>query len=168
MSLIDMMTDNAYVEDSKGIRHGPYKTKFGGKVLIIYDQEFGGNEGDFLVQSLPNDREKKHRISEIQYSSGLAGIKPHYQIKLGMEKPLEQPSNSTTTVNISGGNVQVGSHNAQHITASFQTLVTAIEQSTFSEAEKSSAKSKLREFLESPVIAAVAGSAVQAIISTLN
>jgi hypothetical protein len=65
------------------------------------------------------------------------------------------------TVNItSSNNVVVGNNNSQTITHTVRDLVSVIESSGASPAEKAEAKSLLRKFLEHPLLAAVAGGAV--------
>jgi hypothetical protein len=54
-------------------------------------------------------------------------------------------------------NVQVGNHNVQHVTQVFKDLVEKIESGPGTPAEKAEAKSKLRRFLEDPLVLAIAG-----------
>lgn len=69
------------------------------------------------------------------------------------------------TVNISGSsNVVVGNNNQQTITHSVQELVKVIEASAGTPKEKEEAKGRLRAFLEHPLLAAVAGGAISALI----
>lgn len=64
------------------------------------------------------------------------------------------------TVNISGStNVVVGDYNQQNVTQHLEGLVRAIEASGGTPAEKDDAKSRLKSFLEHPLLAAVVGGA---------
>ena len=65
------------------------------------------------------------------------------------------------TVNItSSSNVMVGSNNSQTMTHTVLDLVKIIDATDASTLEKAEAKSLLRKFLEHPLLAAVAGSAL--------
>lgn len=65
------------------------------------------------------------------------------------------------TVNISGStNVVVGDYNQQNVTQHLEGLVRAIEASGGTPAEKDEAKSRLKSFLEHPLLAAVVGGAI--------
>ena len=67
---------------------------------------------------------------------------------------VEQNSN----VNVTGSsNVQIGNHNSMSNLIRVDALNTAIEDSSFSSADKEEAKSALSKFLEHPVIAAIVG-----------
>lgn len=169
MNIEDLMTDQAFAEDSTGHRAGPFKTKFGGDELMIFDKSLVVEEGDFIIQPLPGGREKKLRVVDVQFSSGLAGaIPPSFTLKVSAGSVVPAPTPGNTTYNISGTNVQVGNHNAQHITASFQTLLSDIEKSDFSTADKAEAKSRLMKVLESPVVLSLLGPAAQALIAYLG
>lgn len=169
MHFSSLMTDDAYVEDQQGKRNGPFKTKFAGDELTFFDKQFHADEGDSIVQRLPSSRERKYRVLEAQFRSGVHGIPAHYSVKVqtgAAATPASAPSN---TFNFSGSNnVQVGNHNAQHITATFQTLIADIDKSNCTPSEKADAKSKLRAFLESPVAAAVLGGIAQGLVSNLG
>ena len=168
MDFHSMMTDDAFVEDQQGNRTGPFKTKFAGDELTFFDKQFHAEEGESIVQVLPSDRERKYRVVEAQFRSGLHGIPAHHCVKVqtgSAATPAPAPSN---TFNFSGSNtVQIGNHNAQHITATFQTLIAGIDNSNCTSTEKADAKSKLRAFLESPVAAAVLGGLTQGLVASL-
>lgn len=64
-------------------------------------------------------------------------------------------------INISGSsNFQVGDHNSQTIHAGIQALVETINTSNADPSEKAEAKSLFRQFLEHPLVCAVAGNAI--------
>ncbi|MEJ8846366.1 hypothetical protein [Variovorax rhizosphaerae] len=167
MDLQRMMTDDAFVEDGAGQSSGPYKTKFGDPTLVFYDQDIVVNEGDFIIQKLPGDRTRRHRVVDVQHSSGLGSIPPHFTVKIGAAVTAAAAP-ASNTYNIHATNVQVGNHNAQHITASFQTLVSDIDKSSSSAAEKQEAKSRLLRVLESPAVVAVLGGAAGGLIKLLG
>ena len=65
------------------------------------------------------------------------------------------------TINISGSSgFQIGDHNTQAITLGIEALIQSIDTSTASSTEKESAKSKVKQLLEHPLISAIVGGAV--------
>jgi len=76
----------------------------------------------------------------------------------GRTAPVEFifPMSQNFTFN-SPSNVQVGSHNSQSIIQAFSSIIEKIDSSSASEAEKVEAKSKLKAFLEHPLVTSVVG-----------
>lgn len=64
-------------------------------------------------------------------------------------------------------NVQVGNNNSQSIVQTFNNLIEKIEASAASEEEKKEAKSRLKAFLEHPLVSAVVGGAAGGISGLL-
>jgi hypothetical protein len=172
MNLKAHLDDDAMIEHGDGTRSGPYKTKFAGNALLFVDGSLPIEEGDVVIQTLPGGRERRHVAIEVNHISAVLGlVEPHCSVTVRSEaahRARQAPAANTTNVTVSGGTVQIGNHNAQTITSSFQTLVHAIESSNFSQAEKVEAKGKLRSVLENPVVAAVLGAAVQGIVTGLS
>lgn len=79
------------------------------------------------------------------------------EVDTKLRKP--EPVSTNTSISFTGSqNVQIGDHNAQHNqVAVFRDLLTKIEQSAATPTEKAEAKSKLKAFLEHPLVVAVAG-----------
>lgn len=168
MSLQNMLTDESWVENAQGLRAGPFKTRFGGSELTFFDPSFDAAEGDNIIQKLPNGKERRFEVLSTQYRTGLGPIPASWVVGVQMGvAPAKTPPQSVS-YNISGHNVQVGNHNAQHITSTFQALIADIDRAPFSDEQKAEAKSRLRLFLESPVTAAVLGGLAQGVIGTLG
>jgi hypothetical protein len=168
MDLEDLLTDEAWVESPQAARTGPFKTKFGAGELVFYAQDFHADDGDCIIQQLPNGRERRHLVIDVQHSSGLDSISPFYLVKIQTGRSQVATPAPSVSYAINATNVQVGNHNAQHITATFQTLISDIEKSDFDDAQKDEAKSRLRAFLESPVAAAVLGGLAQGLVGQLG
>jgi hypothetical protein len=163
-----MMNDDAYVIDASGLRHGPFKTKFGGETLAFFEENFRADVGDFIVQALPGGQERNHEVIDVDYSSGLRAIPACWTVTVKKVSAAQAASLAAIhNYTINATNVQVGNHNTQHITANLQTLISTINNSDCSPEQKSDAKSKLRTFLESPLMAAVLGGAVQGLLALL-
>ena len=50
MSLQRMLTDNAFIENKNGERVGPFKTKFGGAKLVVFNDQLVVSEDDIVIQ----------------------------------------------------------------------------------------------------------------------
>ncbi|MCI0557985.1 MAG: hypothetical protein MN733_05780 [Nitrososphaera sp.] len=88
-----------------------------------------------------------------------------YMLEL-LESKMRQDSTAMTidkrqTITISNSpGIQIGDGNTQAIHSSISLLVSAIEQSDATSAQKEEAKSLLRAFLEHPLVVAIAGGAI--------
>ncbi len=81
----------------------------------------------------------------------------------GNLKPAIAIQNVTHNINVSGStgtNIAVGNNNQQSVTHAVQELVKVIESASASQAEKDDAKGRLRQFLEHPLVVAVAAGAL--------
>lgn len=166
MSLQRMMTDDAFIENDRGERDGPYKTKFGAKKLTIFNDKLKVSEGDVVIQPLPNGTEERFVVTDAQYSSGLSSIKAHYSLSVVKEsrQQREQKMAANTTFHINNSNVQVGDGNVQNIVNSFEQLVNEIDNSASSPAQKEEAKGLLKSLISNPTVASVLGGAVSGLI----
>lgn len=62
----------------------------------------------------------------------------------------------------SPSNVQVGDHNSQSVVQTFNSIVEKIDSSSATSTEKTEAKSRLKKFLEHPLVATVVGAGMAA------
>lgn len=167
MNLQDMYTDDVYFEDDDSQRIGPYKTKFGGSKIIIYDKQLNVTEGFIAIQPLPNGTEQRFSITDVSFSSGLGPINPHFTMQIEKESNKKQQTSSSPTFHINNSNVQVGDGNVQNIINSFEQLITAIESSDTEPKQKEEAKSLLKTLLSNPTVSAVLGGSVSGLLSLL-
>jgi hypothetical protein len=74
------------------------------------------------------------------------------------QSPISITLDQRSTISVSSSqNVQIGSHNIQHIVVQLENLVKAIEASGGTDAEKAEAKSLLKKFLAHPLVSAIVG-----------
>ncbi|MHB8253856.1 MAG: hypothetical protein ACYDEV_09190 [Acidiferrobacter sp.] len=116
------------------------------------------------------DRETKEdiRIATQLAEAGLISFKMvnrhiggHATITAQGVDVVEGHAKPDIAINISGSShFQIGDHNSQTIHASVQALVETINTANADPSEKAEAKSLLRQFLEHPLVCAVAGGAV--------
>jgi hypothetical protein len=169
-----LQNDTVYIEKSTGERGGPYKTSIGSKggssSASIFQTHLDVEEGWKLIRSLPTGKEELFTIIEANYRAGLSGaIPPHWVLKLRKESSLANRPHASTTINIAhSSGIQIGDHNVQHITNSIVGLIEKIETSNAPEHEKVEAKSRVRSLLQNPTVAAILGSATEAVLSLLN
>lgn len=82
-------------------------------------------------------------------------------VETGSSPDLRIDLMSSQTINITGSsNVIVGNHNQQTVHNSVQELIRVIESSSASSQQKEQAKGLLKQFLEHPLLASVAGAAI--------
>jgi hypothetical protein len=165
-----MMNDEVFVIDKSGNRSGPYKTAFSTKNLIIDDESIDVEEGYKLARPLPGGKEDIYTIVETKFQSEFHGIPAHFSLTLQKDSAIHssQQHSKNTTININNSQgIQVGDHNVQHIANSFSQLISEIEKSDASTEEKIIAKSKLKELITNPTVAAVLGGAVSGLLGLL-
>lgn len=169
MSLQRMLTDNAFIENKNGERVGPFKTKFGGAKLVVFNDQLVVSEDDIVIQLLPNGTEERFAVTDVQFNSGLGSIKAHYSITVIKEtkQQREKKLASNTTFHINNSNVQVGDGNIQNIVNSFEQLVQEIESSNSTQPQKEEAKGLLKSLISNPTVASVLGGAVSGLIGVL-
>jgi hypothetical protein len=170
-----MLNDTVYMENSADKRIGPYKTAIqpekGLLSAIIFEKTLDVEEGWKLIRPLPSGKEEFFTILEANYSPGLQGIPPHWELKLSKDtslanKPKPQPA---TTINISNSHgIQIGDHNVQHIANSLIGLIEKIESTNVTEPEKEAAKSLLKDLMSNPVVGTVLGSTVSSVLALLG
>lgn len=166
-----MLRDEVYIESASGERSGPYKTAFANHQIQIFDESLDVTEGDMVVRTLPNGREEFFAVIEVEFQKKLEMIPSHYTLRLrkeGVESGGDRRRHSTT-VNISNSQgIQIGDNNSQSICNSIVELVTAIDNSSATEEEKTTAKNRIRELMSNPTIAAILGGAVSAVATSLK
>lgn len=159
--------ENAFILKKNGERKGPYKAKFAGRTVVINDASADVSDGDIVIRILPNQKEEHKEILECNFfDSGIGGFGPHFQLKVGAvrEKSSSTHSPTSQTINIHGGNVQIGNHNRQEISNSITTLVDIINQSNVSNEQKQEAKNLLQKFIEHPLVVSLAGGAISSLL----
>ncbi|CAI8823385.1 RHIM domain-containing protein [Pseudomonas sp. IT-232MI5] len=168
----DLMKDNCFVIDANGNKSGPFKTAFTRRNSIrIFDPNFEAQEGDSLIQPLPNGKELSFLITGTSYQSGLDDDIPgNWQVVYakGGTQP-KQPQVINPTYNFHGANnVQIGDNNIQNIRSAVETLVHGINNAQTTPEEKDKAKGLLRTFLENPTTASVLGAAATGVLALLG
>ena len=166
----DMMNDEVFIIDNSGNRSGPYRTAFSTKNLIIDNESIDVEEGYKLARPLPSGKEDVYTIVETKFQSEFHGIPAHFSLTLRKDSAIqpEQQHSKNTTIHINNSHgIQDGDHNVQHIANSFAQLITEIEKSEASPEEKIIAKSKLKELITNPIVAAVLGGTVSGVLSSL-
>lgn len=86
----ELLNDTVFIQASDGSRSGPYKTAIGsekgrGLSATIFDGALNVEEGWKLIRPLPNGREEMYTVLETNYSPGLSGIPPHWNLQLQKE-----------------------------------------------------------------------------------
>lgn len=166
----NLHNETVYIEDASGTRLGPYKTKVASTSATIFGADVSFEEGWKLLREMPGNKEEVYVITGAHYSSGHAGIPPHWSLKLRkgsvLPKPIPQVQTQTFNISHSQG-IQIGDHNVQNIANSLQGLIEKIEMSNASKEEKEEAKSTLEKLLGSKAVAAILGGATGVLLKAL-
>lgn len=169
LGILNKMKEDFNVQKQDGSTKGPYQASFTGTVIIVSDIKADIQKGDVIIRKLPNGNDDLYYITEvICYPQPFGSIPPHYQVKFTKTPPSPQPERSIQNISFHGSqSVQIGDHNVQHITNTFNELIQKINSSSASESEKQEAKSLLNQFLTHPLVVSILGSAVGAGIGLL-
>ncbi|WP_233115703.1 RIP homotypic interaction motif-containing protein [Aggregatibacter actinomycetemcomitans] len=169
LGILNKMKEDFYVQKQDGSTKGPYQASFIGTVITVSDIKANIQKGDIIIRKLPNGNDDLYYITEVTcYPRPFGGIPPHYQVKITKTPPAPQSERSVQNISIHGSqSIQIGDHNVQHITNTFNELIQKIDSSSASEAEKQQAKSLLNQFLSHPLVVSILGSAVSAGIGLL-
>ena len=161
MNLTRMMTDRVFFEDKKGIRSGPYKTKFGTGRIAVFQEELNVVEGDRVVQPLPDGTERIYIAGAVTYNAARRNIPGHFSITLAGEaaSPLPDASVTNTGIGINGPDAQAGNNNNENLAALVRSLADSIENTNFPAEQKDDAKRLLHALIEHPVVSAILGKA---------
>ena len=91
---------------------------------------------------------------------------------ISVQREKSIPEESKSSINIgtfnTSGNTQVGNHNVQNIEMVFKELVEKIDSADAPEEEKQEAKSRLKTFLEHPLVGTALGLGGSAIMAMLG
>lgn len=152
-----------------GTRSEALRCNFASPQTILFYESLDVTEGDKLIRLTPG-REDVYTIVEVTYSPGFGqGIPPNYKLQLQKDSAIKPSSGSTNTVNIHNSHgIQIGDNNVQQFETLVREMVTSIDRSDAPPEEKKEAKSRLRAFLEHPLVSAGFGAALPAIIGLLG
>lgn len=100
-----LLNDTVFIEKPDGSKSEPYKTAIGSKNGLsasIFEAKLDVEEGWKLIRSLPNGKEERYTILEVNYNSGLHTIPPHWIIKLRKDTSMlsDTRAQKLTTINI--------------------------------------------------------------------
>lgn len=163
MSLQSLQNSKMYIQSKNGSKTGPYRCAFSNNNVITFETSISVEEGDKILRSLPNGKEESFTVLETSYNDGLRNTKPFWKLVVRKDTSLKEKSmRNTTSINIHNSQgIQVGDHNTQrNVANSFETLISIIEESNYSEQEKTEAKNKLKEFISHPLVSSILGSVV--------
>lgn len=157
-------TEDADIIKPNGIVFGPYKATFAGDTIIIKDKTAIIDVGDQVSRKLPNGTNEIRTINSVNFYDHGTTIGPHFQLNVRQIPASQAFNNTTQNIHVHGGNVQIGNQNKMEFINNIKYLVETIEKSNSSPQEKSDAKELLKKFLEHPIVTAIAGSAVTALL----
>jgi len=89
-------------------------------------------------------------------------------MKAKSQRPVHEGSSKIIIKNFNNsGAAQIGNNNYQTIENAFNTIIKSIEESNASNEEKHEAKSKLKDFLQHPLVSTLIGAGVSSLLSII-
>ena len=169
LSILNKLKESVRVQKEDGRIKGPYEASFTENMIIVSDLKADITQGDKIIRKLPNENDEYYYVTKIDCCpKNLGGIPPHYQVKFTQAPPSQPMERNIQNINFHGlQNVQIGDHNIQNITNTFNDLIQKIDSSTASEIEKQEAKSLLNQFLSHPLVVSIIGSTLGAAIGLI-
>lgn len=161
MNLARMMTDKFFIEDQRGMRSGPFKTKFGSGTIMVFQNDLDVAKGDRIIRPFSEGSERAYIVESCSFNSGSRNIPGHFSITISELAETQETAVPPTSVAVDCTNPAAPGDNIDFhgIAASLQSLARAIDCSAFSSEQKNEANAILRSLLENPVVsAALAGS----------
>ena len=168
LSILNKLKESVRVQKEDGRIKGPYEASFTENMIIVSDLKADITQGDKIIRKLPNENEDYYYVTKIDCRINLFGIPHQYQVKFTQAPPSQPMERNIQNINFHGlQNVQIGDHNIQNITNTFNELIQKIDSSTASEIEKQEAKSLLNQFLSHPLVVSIIGSTLGAAIGLI-
>lgn len=148
MNLTRLMTDKMWIEGLDGVRRGPYKTKFGGHAILVFQPELSVTEHDRIIQSLPDGSEQGYRIEGASSNAQRGHIPAHISIRIVKDD---------TPPAVAEMSAAVETEDARRISLALAMLSQAIEAAGLPDEQRSEARHLLRALTETRVIKTLLG-----------
>jgi|688.fasta_scaffold464082_1 hypothetical protein len=164
-----LLTDKVSILKSDGTEIGPYDCAFDGSSCTIFDESLDVDEGDVVLRNLPNGKVETHSVLDVEYTAKFHAIPASYKLTLEKPSSLLPRRKGDTVVNITQSHgIQVGDHNSLAISSGLDSLITEIDKSTTDLQAKKSAKDALANLLRHPIVVAVVGKSIDALVKRLS
>ena len=164
-----LLTDKVSIQKSNGTEIGPYECAFDGSSCTIFDESLDADKGDVVLRNLPNGKVETHKVLDVEYTAKFHAIPASYKLKLEKPSSLLPRGKGDTVVNITQSHgIQVGDHNSLAISSGLDSLITEIDKSATDLEAKKSAKDALANLLRHPIVVAVVGKSIDALVKTLS
>ncbi len=149
----DLLNDTVYIESPDGRRSGPFKTNLRKDRATIFAQNLEASQGDILVHSLPHGVENVYSIESIRYTDGMMDVPASYTFMLGaMQASARQSPSEKNLPDTPHQEITTPLPNLRNI---LEDLIQEIEKSDGDNEQKIIAKSKIKEFMDNPIIASL-------------
>lgn len=163
-----LLTDKVLILKLDGTELGPYDCALDGSSCTIFDESLVADEGDVVLRKLPNGKVETHKVLDVEYTADFHGIPASYKLTLEKPSSLLPRIKGDTIVNITQSHgIQVGDYNSLAISSGLDSLITEIEKSTADAQAKKSAKDSLANLLRHPIVVAVVGKSIDALVRRL-
>lgn len=168
MSFEELANDRVTIEKPNGTTTGPHHSVVEATEVTILGADADCEPGDVVCRKLPSGRIERLVVLDATFSPGLHEIPSVWQLKVRKEsaRPEVEGSRPHITIHQAHG-VQIGDHNTQTVVGALTALVKEIEVADAPAAAKVEAKTRLKRFLEHPLVTSVLGAAAGSVLSKL-
>lgn len=154
MNLTRLMTDKAWIESTNGLRRGPYKTKFGGHAILIFQPELTVSEGERIIQSLPDGSAQYYRVEGVTSNAQRGHIPDHISIRIVKDDAQPGPAGAKPNADANADSSSVPEEVAR-ISSAFVALSQAIDDAAVAADQKDEARRLLEALADTPAIKAM-------------
>lgn len=167
----DFENEEIFINRKSGTRTGPHKASFDHTTFSIWDPEIEVDNGDTIDRPISPKKAERYTVTQAKFTKEWQGMPACWDITVRssaavVDTPPKHVTNNITINNSQG--FQIGDHNVQHIVDGFKTLISQIDNSNASPAEKKEAKGRLASFLEHPLTVGILGGAAGGLTGLLK
>jgi hypothetical protein len=162
--------EEIFINRQDGTRIGPIKASFDHETFTIWRDDIEIEGGDSIDHPINDSKSERYPVIDVKFTKRFTEIPAHFDITVRPTASMvETPKPSVTNIHISNSQgFQVGDHNTQNIIDGFKTLISEIEKTSASPADKKEAKGKLASFLEHPLTVGILGGAAGGLTALLK
>ncbi len=162
--------EEIFINRKDGTRTGPHKASFDHTNFTMWDSEIEVENGDTIDRPISPKKSERYTVTNTKFTKEWQGMPACWDITVrGSAAVIDTPKRVTNNITINNSQgFQIGDHNTQHFVEGIKAIITEIDNSNASLAEKKEAKGRLAAFLEHPLTAGILSGAVGGLTGLLK
>ena len=154
-------------------RLGPYAGSVqDGKIILPDQADLDISEHDIIERDLPSGRTESYKVENSTFRKGPNNHNSHWSLRtqkigqsgLSLATAAAASITPSTSITISGSNVQIGDQNTQQIDQGLQLLIDSVKKSKASDLQKQSLLSKIDSVMRHPLFTSIIGGATGVVL----